>query len=138
MLFSLPNRTLLYLLLTNPHLIRMNLEEYLELTNFRIGNFAERIGTDPSVIYRWRKRMMRPTFETALQIVAFSNQLIKLEDLGYNPDGTKLIPWTQKELRNNLNGDGEKIHTTVYAHPMDPSKTKGEHLLQPQRQGEET
>ena len=80
----------------------MNLDEYLEHSNFRVGVFAKRMDRAPSVIYKWRKRWMRPEFETVLEIVDFSNQLVKTEDLGYKPDGTKLIPWTLKELRNNL------------------------------------
>lgn len=108
----------------------MNIDQYMKHANYTVGDFCRALKMAESLVWRYRKKHLRPSFLNATRIVNFSRKLITFEELGRNPDGESIIPWTQKELRNNLNGNGSQIHNTLSADTMDAPEKEGTVLLQ--------
>lgn len=114
----------------------MELEEYIEKSNMRKGVFAGKLGIPPSVLLRYRKHRLRPSYLHATKIVKMTHGIVAWEDLGWTEDGNKIISWTKKELKNNLNSDGMSHNNTLSPHALDSPEKEGTGLLQSQGQRE--
>jgi len=106
----------------------MDLEKYIELTQMKIGDFCEKLGIAQALIFRYRKKTLRPSYHHALRIIDFSNGLVTFADLGWKKNGEKIL-WTKKELRNNFNSDGMPNNDTIPTDTMDPTQKAGTDLL---------
>lgn len=114
----------------------MTLDEYIQRTRMRKGVFSKSIGIAPSVLFRYRKQTLRPSYLHATKIVKFTHGLIAWEDLGWTEEGERIKPWTKKELKNNLNPDGMQNNDPLPADTLDGPEKEGSCILQPEGQGE--
>ncbi|MFQ5685070.1 MAG: hypothetical protein ACE5GV_00270 [Candidatus Scalindua sp.] len=108
----------------------MNIDEYVAHTGITKQKLGALIGCSMNGLYKYNGRSRRPQYDIAKRLVEFTSGKISYEDLGWNKDGTKIIPWTQKELRNNLNPHGSQVHDPVSTNSLDTSKKEGTVLLQ--------